>query len=101
MYRRRADLVGFVSGLPLIFIELKAAHKRLENAYRDNLRDYKDTIPQIFWYNAFIILSNGLQSRIGSITAGCEHFFEWKQISNEQEKGVVSLETIILCTCSP
>ncbi len=46
MYKRRADLVGFVNGLPLIFIELKAAHKRLENAYRDNLRDYKDTIPQ-------------------------------------------------------
>jgi type I restriction enzyme R subunit len=45
MYKRRADLVGFVNGLPLIFIELKAAHKRLENAYRDNLRDYKDTIP--------------------------------------------------------
>ena len=99
MYRRRADLVGFVNGLPLIFIELKAAHKRLENAYRDNLRDYKDAIPQIFWYNAFIILSNGRQSRIGSITAGWEHFFEWKKISNEQEKGVVSLETMIRGTC--
>lgn len=99
MYKRRADLVGFVNGLPLVFIELKAAHKRLENAYRDNLRDYKDTIPQIFWYNAFIILSNGRQSRIGSITAGWEHFFEWKKISNEQEKGVVSLETMIRGTC--
>src|SRR2546430_6550074 len=99
MYRRRADLVGFVNGLPLIFIELKAAHKRLENAYHDNLRDYKDTIPQIFWYNAFIILSNGHQSRIGSITAGWEHFFEWKKISNEEEKGVVSLETMIRGTC--
>src|SRR5260221_13282925 len=99
MYKRRADLVGFVNGLPLVFIELKAAHKRLENAYRDNLRDYKDTIPQIFWYNAFIILSNGRQSRIGSITAGWEHFFEWKKISNEQENGVVSLETMIRGTC--
>src|SRR5258708_9064737 len=99
MYKRRADLVGFVNGLPLLFIELKAAHKRLENALRDNLRDYKDTIPQIFWYNAFIILSNGRQSRIGSITAGWEHFFEWKKISNEQEKGVVSLETMIRGTC--
>jgi len=99
MYRRRADLVGFVNGLPLIFIELKAAHKRLENAYRDNLRDYKDTIPQIFWYNAFIILSNGHESRIGSMTAGWEHFFEWKKISNEEERGVVSLETMIRGTC--
>ncbi len=99
MYRKRADLVGFVNGLPLVFIELKAAHKRLENAYHDNLRDYKDTIPQIFWYNAFIIISNGHQSRIGSMTAGWEHFFEWKKISNEEEKGVVSLETMIRGTC--
>ena len=99
MYRKRADLVGFVNGLPLIFIELKTAHKRVEDAFHDNLRDYKDTIPQIFWYNAFIILSNGHQSRIGSMTAGWEHFFEWKKISDEQEKGVVSLETMIRGTC--
>ena len=90
MYRKRADLVGFVNGLPLIFIELKTAHNRVENAYHDNLRDYKDTIPQVFWYNAFIILSNGHQSRVGSMTAGWEHFFEWKKISNEEENGVVT-----------
>jgi type I restriction enzyme R subunit len=99
MYRKRADLVGFVNGLPLIFIELKTAHKRVEDAFHDNLRDYKDTIPQIFWYNDFIILSNGHQSRIGSMTPGWEHFFEWKKISDEQEKGVVSLETMIRGTC--
>ncbi len=99
MYKRRADLVGFVNGLPLIFIELKATHQRLENAYRDNLRDYRDTIPQIFWYNAFILLSNGHESKIGSMTAGWEHFFEWKKISSEDEKGAISLETIIRGTC--
>ncbi len=99
MYKRRVDLVGFVNGIPLVFMELKATHQRLENAYNDNLRDYKDTIPHIFWYNAFIILSNGNQSKIGSMTAGWEHFFEWKKISNEEEKGVVSLETIIRGTC--
>ena len=99
MYRKRADLVGFVNGLPLIFIELKTAHKRVEDAYNKNLRDYKDTIPQIFWYNTFIILSNGHQSRIGSMTAGWEHFVEWKKISDEEEKGVVSIETIIRGTC--
>ena len=69
MYKRRADLVGFVNGLPLVFIELKASHKRMEHAYRDNLRDYKNAIPQIFWYNGLIILSNGSQSKIGSMTA--------------------------------
>jgi len=46
--------VGFVNGIPLLFIELKAAHRRLENAFQDNLRDYKNTIPQLFRYNAFI-----------------------------------------------
>lgn len=99
MYKRRADLVGFVNGLPLIFIELKASHRRLENAYRKNLRDYKDTIPQLFWYNAFIILSNGSDSRIGTITSTWEHFNEWKKINSEGEEGVVSLETIIRGTC--
>ncbi|MFA5866200.1 MAG: type I restriction endonuclease subunit R [Phycisphaerae bacterium] len=99
MYKRRADLVGFINGLPLIFIELKASHKRLENAYRDNLRDYKTTIPQLFWYNALIILSNGFQSRIGSITADWEYFAEWKKINSEGEEGIVSLDTIIRGTC--
>ncbi|MBE0429549.1 MAG: type I restriction endonuclease subunit R [Thermoleophilia bacterium] len=101
MYKRRADLVGFVNGLPLLFIELKASHRRLENAFRYNLRDYKDNIPQLFWYNAFIILSNGSQSRIGSVTSAWEHFNEWKKISDEDEPGVVSLETIIRGTCEP
>ena len=98
-YTRRADLIGFVNGLPLVFIELKANHKRLELAYKNNLRDYKQTIPQLFWYNAFIIVSNGRKSRIGSLTAAWEHFTEWKRISNEAEKGVVSLDTIIRGIC--
>lgn len=99
MYKRRADLVGFINGLPLIFIELKAVHKKLENAYKNNLTDYKDTIPQIFWYNAFIILSNGAESRIGTITADYEHFNAWKKINSEGEEGIVSIETIIKGTC--
>src|SRR5260221_1197151 len=101
MYTRRADLVGFVNGLPLLFIELKATHRRLEAAYRDNLRDYKDTIPQLFWYNALIVLSNGGKTRLGSLTAGWEHFFEWKKISDETEPGRISLETAIRGMCAP
>lgn len=101
MYTRRADLIGFVNGLPLVFIELKASHKRLENAYNDNLRDYKDTIPHIFWYNAFIILSNGSRSRIGSMTAEWEHFADWKKINSEGEEGIISLETMLRGTCEP
>jgi len=99
MYTRRADLVGFINGIPLVFIELKAIHKNLEHAFKDNLRDYKDTIPEIFRYNAFIIISNGSESRIGTITSKYEHFAEWKKINSEGEQGVVSLETMIKGTC--
>jgi type I restriction enzyme R subunit len=99
MYTRRPDLVGFVNGVPLLFVELKASHRRLVNAYRDNLNDYKDTIPHLFWYNGLIILSNGRQSRVGSVTAPWEHFSEWKKINAEGEEGIISLDTTIRATC--
>jgi type I restriction enzyme R subunit len=101
LYKRRPDMVGFVNGIPLVLIELKAAHKNLVNAYQDNLRDIKDTIPHLFWYNALIILSNGSQTKIGSMTAEWEHFSEWKKINQEGEAGVVSLETVIRGVCEP
>lgn len=101
MYTRRADLVGFVNGLPLVFIELKATHRHLKTAFTANFRDYKDTIPHLFWYNAFVILSNGSKSRIGSITGEWEHFAEWKRIGSEAEAGRVSLETTLRGTCDP
>jgi type I restriction enzyme R subunit len=97
--KKRADLVGFVNGIPLVFIELKASHKKLELAYEKNLSDYKDTIPQIFWFNGFIILSNGTKAKVGSMTAGFEHFAEWKKIDEEKEPGLISLETMIRGTC--
>jgi len=99
MYKRRADLVAFINGLPLVFIELKASHRRLKNAYDDNLIDYRDTIPQIFWHNAFIVLSNGSKSKIGTVTAQWEHFNGWKKINSEGEEGIVSLDTILKGTC--
>jgi len=99
IYKRRADLVGFVNGLPLIFIELKKSHGKIEHAYKHNLKDYKQTIPQLFWYNALIILSNGSQAKAGSMTAGWEHFADWKRINSEGEQGIISLETLIRGTC--
>ena len=101
IYTRRADLVGFVNGLPLVFIELKATHRRLETAYTGNLTDYKDTIPQLFCYNALIILSNGSRSKVGSVTAAWEHFTDWKKTNSESEEGGISLETMIRGTCEP
>ncbi|MBL7694840.1 MAG: type I restriction endonuclease subunit R [Ferruginibacter sp.] len=95
---RRPDIIGFVNGLPLLFIELKAAHRKLENAYNDNFTDYLDVIPRLFYYNAFVVLSNGIESRIGSITGRYQHFHEWKRISEEDE-GVVALDRIIVGIC--
>jgi type I restriction enzyme R subunit len=101
MYNRRADLVGFVNGLPLVFIELKASHHKLEEAYDGNLTDYRMTIPKVFWPNGFIILSNGKESKVGTVSSGWEHFTEWKKIDDESEPGIVSLETMLRGTCEP
>ncbi len=101
MHTRRPDLIGFINGLPLVFIELKAVHIRLKAAYDNNLRDYKDTIPQLFWANALVILSNGSQSRVGSMTAGWEHLAEWKKVDSEDESGRVSLDTMLRGVCDP
>lgn len=95
---RRPDIIGFVNGIPLLFIELKAAHRKLENAYNDNFTDYKDVIPKLFYYNAFVVLSNGIESRIGSITGKYQHFHEWKRITEEDE-GIVALDRIIIGVC--
>lgn len=98
LYNRRPDVVGFVNGIPLVFFELKAHHTDLENAYRDNLEDYKSTIPTIFHCNAFIILSNGTDARVGTITSPYKFFLEWKRIE-EDDEGVVSLDTMLRGTC--
>lgn len=96
---RRPDLVGFVNGLPLVFLELKAAHRQLIHAYKDNLADYKKVIPHLFYFNQVLILSNGVQSKVGTISSQWEHFAEWKKIEKEDEPRVVSLETVIRGTC--
>ena len=101
VYTRRADVVGFVNGLPLLFGELKAHHRRVEDAYRRNLSDYKDTIPHLLWYNGFILLSNGSDARLGTVTAEWEHCSPWKKINSEGEEGVISLETLVRGTCEP
>ena len=77
LYRRRPDLVGFVNGIPLVLVELKSPTENIRRGYEDNLRDYRDTIPHIFWYNAFIIISNGVDSGVGTLTSPFEHFNEW------------------------
>lgn len=99
LYNRRPDVIGFVNGIPLVFFELKAHHVNLQNAYTENLSDYKDTIPEIFYCNAFIILSNGTDAKAGTITSPYKFFLEWKRIT-EEEEGKVSLDTMLRGICS-
>ncbi len=99
LYRRRIDIAGFVNGIPLLFIECKNIHKDLFQAYRRNLSDYKDTIPHFFHYNAIIMLANGDKAKIGTITAGYEHFHQWKRLA-ESDPGVVAMETLLKGVCN-
>jgi type I restriction enzyme R subunit len=99
LYNRRPDVIGFVNGIPLVFFELKAHHTDLRNAFTDNITDYKDTISHVFHCNAFILLSNGTDAKVGTVTSPYKFFLEWKRIT-EEEEGIVSLDTILRGTCS-
>ena len=98
LYRRRTDIVGFVNGLPLLFIELKRNDVDVENAYTDNYTDYQDTIPFLFYYNAFLMLSNGMEAKVGTLGSKYEFFHEWKRLS-EDDEGSVALETMLRGIC--
>jgi len=99
LYHKRPDIIGFVNGIPLLFMELKNVHRNLRVAYDDNLADYKDTIPHLFHHNAFIVLGNGVNAKIGSLSGRFEHFHEWKRLG-ESEPGVVDMETLLKGICS-
>ena len=95
-YNRRADLVCFVNGLPLVFIELKAVYANIREGFDNNLTDYMDenVIAHAFHHNAFLIVSNGDRARYGSITSEWDHFAEWKRL-DEADKGSVDAEVLL------
>ena len=95
-YNRRADLVCFVNGLPLVFIELKAVYKNIRAGFDGNLRDYMDenVIAHAFHHNAFLIVTNGDRARYGSITSEWGHFAEWKR-QEETDKGKLDAEALL------
>lgn len=99
LYRRRADIIGFVNGLPLLFVECKTIHKDIRRAYDGNLADYKDTIPHLFHHNAFIVIGNGVDAKIGSLSSQFEHFNDWKRLA-ESDPGVVDMETLLKGVCT-
>jgi type I restriction enzyme R subunit len=101
LYTRRPDLVAFVNGLPLVVTEFKKPGVPARAAFDENLTSYKSDIPQLFWTNALLIASNGTDSRVGSLTADWDRFFEWKRVEREDEPRRVSLDKMIRGTCEP
>ncbi len=82
---RRPDILLYVNGIPLVFIELKNSNVNVRDAYDKNLTDYKNDIPQLFHANVFCVLSNALETRVGSMTATWEYFFNWLRVDDEKE----------------
>ncbi|MGH7957826.1 MAG: type I restriction endonuclease, partial [Opitutaceae bacterium] len=100
---RRPDVLLYVNGLPLVFIELKNSNVKLKAAFDDNLTNYQGEIPQLFLANAVCVLSNGIETRVGSFSADWEFFFPWLRAEDEKQKvdreaiarKVISLEGVI------
>jgi len=100
LYKRRPDAVGFINGIPLLLIEWKDLTQPVQDAYDDNLRDYRDTIPRVFDFNGFTILSNGLEALAGPSHAPFEDFAAWKRLEEDGPESV-ALETLLRATCEP
>jgi type I restriction enzyme R subunit len=82
---RRPDLIVFVNGIPLVVVELKSASDEnvgIEEAY-NQIQTYKKDIPTLFNYNAFCILSDGINAKAGTITSNEERFMNWRSIDGE------------------
>ena len=86
VYFRRPDIIIFVNGMPFVFIELKNSIVKVEEAYNKNLKDYLRDIPNLFAFNQICVLSNGLETKLGSFNATYDYFFEWLKVDDEKEK---------------
>ncbi|HSW63499.1 MAG TPA: type I restriction endonuclease subunit R [Dissulfurispiraceae bacterium] len=96
---KRPDVVLFVNGLPLVVIELKNAadeNATIKSAYQQ-LQTYKEVIPGLFAYNGLLVISDGLEAKVGSLSAGLSRFMAWKTADGKLEasKLISQLETLI------
>lgn len=85
VYFRRPDVMIFVNGLPLVFIELKNSIVKVEEAYNKNLKDYIRDTPNLFAFNQICVLSNGLDTKLGAFNSTFDYFFEWLKVASEKE----------------
>lgn len=85
-YYHRPDILLFVNGMPLVFIELKNSIVKVQEAYNKNLKSYLDDVPNLFAFNQICVLSNGFETKLGAFNATYEFFFEWLKTDDEKEK---------------
>jgi len=84
---KRPDIVLFVNGIPLVVIELKNPadeNATIKSAY-NQIQTYKQTIPSLFSYNEIVVISDGLEAKIGSLSAGYDRFTAWKSMDGTKE----------------
>ena len=98
-HNKRPDILLFVNGLPLVIIELKNAvdeNATVQSAFRQ-METYKETIPSLFTYNSIIVISDGLEARAGSLSAGFSRMMAWKSADGKAEASrlVSQLEVLI------
>ena len=96
---RRPDIVVFVNGLPLAVIELKNLadeNATIRDAY-NQLQTYKNDVPSLFPYNELLIISDGIEARLGTLTAGWERFMPWRTIEGDKvaSKGALEMEVLL------
>nr|NQU94455.1 type I restriction endonuclease subunit R [Bacteroidota bacterium] len=96
---KRPDVILFINGIPLVVIELKNPadeNATIKSAFKQ-LQTYKEIIPSLFTYNALMIISDGLEAKSGSLSAGLTRFMAWKSADGKEEasKLVSQLETLI------
>ena len=98
-HNRRPDIILFVNGIPLVVIELKNAadeNASIRSAFRQ-IETYKALIPKLFTYNGFVIISDGLEAKAGTISSGFSRFMAWKTSDGKVEASylISQLETLI------
>lgn len=89
---KRCDMVIFVNGLPLVVVELKSAISEdatIENAFKQ-IRNYQQSIPSLFTYNAFNVISDMSETKAGTITSDFDRYMEWKTADGEYESTLVA-----------
>lgn len=91
VYYRRPDILIFINGMPLVFIELKNSIVKVEEAYNKNLKDYIRDIPNLFAFNQICVLSNGLETKLGAFNATYDYFLNGLRLTAKKKNWIVNL----------